>query len=216
MIYLPSKPHGSGTFSREMILRSDNIAKTLYRQSKQRLVLIMKIVGWIRYGDKTACGGTVMQGDPTCISYGKPYAFHGALIACRKKCIIADGYPLSTLTNGRAMAIHGMKSSAGCPIQSTLNNIDGVGVDDNTEIPLRYVQDDTGEWIGKMNEGYDQHFVLNDEITGEPLANRHYRMKLDGRVIEGKTDSFGKTEKVFADDPKDVTIEIMREGYSEK
>ncbi|MDR9834068.1 PAAR domain-containing protein [Herbaspirillum huttiense] len=173
----------------------------------------MKIVGWIRYGDKTACGGTVMQGDPTCISYGKPYAFQGALIACRKKCIIADAYPLSTLTNGRAMVIHGMKSSTGCPIQSTLNNIDGVGVDDNTQIPLRFVQDEAGEWIGKMNEGYDQHFLLKDDVLGELLADRHYRMTFKGNVLEGKTDSSGKTQKVAFDDPADVTIEVMPEGY---
>ncbi|RAM67148.1 PAAR domain-containing protein [Herbaspirillum rubrisubalbicans] len=173
----------------------------------------MKIVGWIRYGDKTACGGTVMQGDPTCLSYGKPYAFQGALIACRKKCIIADGYPLSTLTNGCAMVIHGMKSSAGCPIHSTLNDTDGVGVDDNAEIPLRFVQDEAGDWIGKMNEGYDQHFLLRDDVTGEPLADRHYRMTLNGKVLEGKTDSNGKTQKVAFDDPADVAIEVMPEGY---
>lgn len=68
----------------------------------------MKILGWIRYGDKAACGGTVIEGDQTCRSHGRAYAFQGARVACRKDCIIADGFPRSTLTNGRAQVIHGM------------------------------------------------------------------------------------------------------------
>ena len=56
------------------------------------------------------------------------------------------------------------------------------------DIPARFVQDDEGEWIGKMNEGYDQHFVL--------------------------TDSKGRTKKVSSDDAAEVTIEVMPEGYT--
>lgn len=174
----------------------------------------MKIIGWIRYGDKAACGGTVVEGDQTCTSYGRAYAFQGARMACRKHCVIVEGFPRSTLTNGRAQVIHGMVTSNGCPLQSTLNDIDGVGNESGEETPIRFVQNDEGEWVGKMNEGYDQHFVLTDEETGQPLANRHYRMTCNGKVIEGKTDSNGKTEKVSSDDPAEVTIEIMPEGYT--
>ncbi|WP_058894721.1 PAAR domain-containing protein [Herbaspirillum rubrisubalbicans] len=174
----------------------------------------MKIIGWIRYGDKAACGGTVIEGDQTCLSHGRAYAFQGARMACRKNCIIAHGFPRSTLTNGRSQVIHGMKTSAGCPLQSTLNEIDGVGSDDGEEIPVRFVQNDEGEWIGKMNEGYDQHFVVTDEQTGQALANRYYRMTCNGKVIEGKTDIDGKTSKVSSDDPVEVTIEVMPEGYT--
>lgn len=44
----------------------------------------MKIIGWIRYGNKTACGGTVVEGDSICTSHGRAYAFQGARVACRK------------------------------------------------------------------------------------------------------------------------------------
>ncbi len=87
----------------------------------------MKIIGWIRYGDMAACGGTVVEGDQTCISYGRAYTFQGARMACRKNCVIADGFMRSTLTNGRSQVIHGMVTSGGCPVYSTLNDIDGVG-----------------------------------------------------------------------------------------
>jgi hypothetical protein len=39
-------------------------------------------------------------------------------------------------------------------------------------------------------------------------------MTCNGKVIEGKTDSNGKTEKVSSDTPAEVTIEIMPEGYT--
>lgn len=174
----------------------------------------MEIVGWIRVGDKAACGGTVVEGDETCISYGRAYAFQGAHLACQKGCVIADGFIRAVLTNGRSQVIHGMMTSGGCPLQSTLNDIDGVGVDEAEETPIRFVKDDDGGWVGKMNEGYDQHFILTDEETGEPLANRQYRMTCNGKVTEGTTDANGKTAKVSSDDSAEVTIEVMPEGYT--
>lgn len=174
----------------------------------------MKIIGWIRYGDKTACGGTVVEGLPNCTSHGRAISFQGARIACRKGCVIVEGFPRATLPNGRPRVIHGMITSGGCPCYSTLNDIDGVGNESGEEIPIRFVQNEEGDWVGKMNEGYDQHFVLTDDETGQPLANRHYRMTCNGKVIEGKTDSNGKTEKISSDDPAEVTIEVMPEGYT--
>jgi uncharacterized Zn-binding protein involved in type VI secretion len=174
----------------------------------------MKIIGWIREGDKAACGGTVVEGLKTCTSRGVPYTYQGAQIACRKNCVITEGFARSTLANGRSRVIHGMLTSGGCPLLSTLNDTDGVGNSGGEGVPIRFVQDDDGSWFGKMNEGYDQHFVLTDEHTGEPLPNRHYRITCKGKTIEGKTDANGKTEKVAADDPSEVTIEIMPEGHT--
>lgn len=175
----------------------------------------MKILGWIRQGDKTACGGTVVEGIQVHLRNGLPISFQGAMISCkRKNCVIAEGRPTIRLENGKQMCHHGHTSSAGCPIYSTLNDVDGWGNSGGEDVPVRFVQDDQGDWVGKMNEGYDQHFLLTDEETGEPLANRFYRMTCNGKVIEGKTDGAGKTEKVTSDDPAEVTIEIMPEGYT--
>ncbi len=62
----------------------------------------MKIIGWIRQGDKAACGGLVAEGDPFCTGRGKPYAFQGAKMACEKTCSITQGFVRRTLTNGCA------------------------------------------------------------------------------------------------------------------
>jgi uncharacterized Zn-binding protein involved in type VI secretion len=173
----------------------------------------MKIVGWIRQGDKAACGGVVIEGDATSISDGRPYAFQGARLDCNRSCTIADAEASSTLGNGRHQVIHGMTTSGGCPLYSTLNGIDGVADLGGRDTALRFVQDDKGEWLGKTNEGYDHHFVLVDDHTGEPLPNRHYRMTCNAKIVEGKSDANGKTEKITADDPLEVRIEIMPEGY---
>lgn len=173
----------------------------------------MKTIGWIRLGDLAACGGIVAEGDVRCRNMGKPYAFQGARMDCPRNCVIAEAYDQSTLTNGQRRVLHGMKTSGGCPLLSTLNDIDGITQSSAANVPVRFIQDEAGQWHGRDNEGYDQHFVPTDQQTGEPLADRFYRMRFNGKTIEGRTDSEGMTLRAFADDPSEVTIEIMPEGY---
>lgn len=86
----------------------------------------MTTTGFVRVGDKTECGGTVLEGDETCVSHGRAYAFQGARVSCRKRCVIAEGDMRHILTNGRPRVMHGMKTSGGCVCESTLNGVDGV------------------------------------------------------------------------------------------
>ena len=174
----------------------------------------MNIVGWIRKGDQAACGGVVAEGEPTFTIHGRPLAFQGGRMSCRKSCVISEGFTSSILSNSRCRVLHGMKTAGGCPLLSSLNELDGISGASDAALPVRFVQDDTGEWVGKTNEGYDQHFLLRDHQTGEPLPNRHYRLTFNGQTVEGKTDADGKTAKVAADDPSVVSIEVMPEGYT--
>lgn len=174
----------------------------------------MNIVGWIRTGDQAACGGTVVEGVSTFTHEGLAFSFQGAKMSCQKSCVIVEGFAGSTLSNSRCRVLHGMKTTAGCPLVSTLNGRDGVSQASGVAPPVRFVKNESGEWAGKGNEGYDQHFLLRDQQTDEPLPNRHYRLTFNGQTIEGKTDADGKTAKVAADDPSEVSIEIMPEGYS--
>lgn len=178
----------------------------------------MKIIGWIRYGDKTACGGTVIEGDQTCISHGRAYAFQGARVACRKNCVIAHGFPRSTLTNGRAQVIHGMKTSAGCPLQSTLNEIDGVGNSNGEAVPDSFKPGPDGEWIPvytplKQEDcDYDQHVILEDQ-EGNPLEGIPYRIfDAQGAIIEGITATDGKTKVIAGKFGDALDCEIAKES----
>lgn len=175
----------------------------------------MEIIGWIRYGDKAACGGTVIEASPDEISYGKAYTFKGARMACRKNCVIAEGFPHAILSNGRSQVIHGMVTSGGCPLQSTLNDIDGVGNESGEEIYPAFVPDEDGGWKGiypppeQHDQAYDEYFILVDDKNGTPAKNRFYRITLDtGEVIEGYTDEEGRTHYATSDKRLPLTIEI--------
>jgi uncharacterized Zn-binding protein involved in type VI secretion len=175
----------------------------------------MGVIGWIRMGDKASCSGVVAEGDQFCRSYSKPYAFQGARMACRKNCIIADGVIRSTLTNGRAQVTHGMKTSNGCPLVSTLNDIDGVGDDEITEVPCAFAPDGAGGWKGvtpppaEHDNAYDEYFILLDESSGIAATNRSYRITFDSNEsIEGFTDDQGRTKYATSDKRRLVSIEI--------
>lgn len=177
----------------------------------------MKIIGWIREGDRAACGATVMEGDPTCRSHGRAYAFVGARMACPKNCVIAQGFVRSTLTNGRAQVIHGMKTSRGCPLVSTLNDIDGVGSEG--EVHAAFAPDADGGWRGiSPPEGgheavHDEYFIIVDKETQVPARNRMYRITLDsGEIIEGQTDDEGRTKYATSDKRTALKLELAPQG----
>jgi uncharacterized Zn-binding protein involved in type VI secretion len=171
---------------------------------------IMRTIGWIRKDDVAACGAIVVEGVEFVKSMGKPIALVGARMSCAKNCVIAEGYSNSKV-NGVPKVLHGMKTTGGCPLISTLNDRDGVVNSSGAEVPSRFVLEN-GKWIGKTNEGFDQHFVLTDEVTGEPLAHRNYRIECGGKTVEGRTDVDGKTAKIETNDPANAKITIMPEG----
>ena len=121
----------------------------------------MNIIGWIREGDKSACGGTVVEGLKTCTGRGVPYSFQGARVACRNNCVIAEGFARSTLANGRSRVIHGMKTSSG-----------------------EWVGDTFAEQTGKR-------FLVKNSETDAPLANRKFIAVVVGVKQEGTTDNNG-------------------------
>ncbi|AXA90611.1 PAAR domain-containing protein [Massilia sp. YMA4] len=169
----------------------------------------MTIIGWIRQGDAASCGGTVKEGHPHYTSHGKPLAYHGSPIACRKNCLVVAGDHHFTLPDGLPQALHGDKSSNGCPLASTLNGIHGV--DDPSGAPpatawfqpaaaalaataapeaLERVLDEA-PWVPGQ---YDDRYVLVGASDGEPLAHTDYAIEReDGSIEHGTTDAEGHT-----------------------
>jgi uncharacterized Zn-binding protein involved in type VI secretion len=175
----------------------------------------MKIIGWIREGDKAACGGKVAEGLGTCTSRGVPYSFEGARMACRNSCVIAEGFSRSTLANGRSRVIHGMKTSSGCPVYSTLNDIDGVGNENDEAVPRAFVHDHNGCWVGNTagvgssgQHAYDEQFLLLGG-DGRPLPDTYYTAKfVSGELVHGETDDDGKTQRFYTADVYHIEIHL--------
>lgn len=169
----------------------------------------MSIIGWIREGDAASCGGSVKQGHPLYNSHGKPLAHHGSPIACRKNCVVVAGDHHFTLPDGLPQALHGDKSSNGCPLASTLNGIHGI--DDPSGAPPatawfqpaaaalaatvapEALEEALAEAPWVPGE-YDDRYVLVSAGNGEPLAHAAYAIEReDGSIEHGTTDAEGHT-----------------------
>lgn len=175
----------------------------------------MNIIGWIRQGDKAACGGKVAEGLSTCTSRGVPYTYQGARMACRNNCVISEGFARATLPNGHNRVIHGMKTSGGCPISSTLNDIDGIGNEGGEAIPLAFTQDHNGQWGGQTtgmaspaSRAHDEQFLLLGG-DGRPLVNTYYTAKFSsGELVHGETNGEGKTRRFHTNDVRHIEIHL--------
>ncbi|WP_413456879.1 DUF6402 family protein [Herbaspirillum huttiense] len=148
----------------------------------------------------------MIDGVQACSSYGRAYTYQGASIACSKRCVIAEGLPTNVLPNGRPRVLHGMRSSQGCPLISTLNGTDGIS-SESTIFPA-FVPDGEGEWRGiappdtSHEKEFDEYFIVLEQETGKPARRRFYRITLDtGEIIEGYTDEqlghWRKTKQPF-------------------
>lgn len=175
----------------------------------------MNILGWIRVQDQAACGGTVLEGDPHCTGGGLAYAFQGAKVDCKNHCVITDGYAASTLTNGCSKVIHGMRTSGGCPLKSTLNGIDGAGQDNDEPISDGFIQDHRGQWVGNsagvstsIQQACDEQFLLLGG-DGQPLTGTYYTARLaSGELIHGETDEHGRTQRFCTAAPQPIEIHL--------
>lgn len=153
----------------------------------------MNIIGWIRQGDMASCGGIVAEGLSTATSNGVPYSYQGARMACSKNCVIAEGYARSTLVNGRHRAIHGMATSAGCPLYSTINDFDGVGNESGDPVPEKHFLNADGRWTPIL--AATANTVPYDErvrLVALPIEGLPYYLEtLDGRTYSGRAGGDG-------------------------
>lgn len=174
----------------------------------------MKIIGWIREGDKAACGGNVLEGDQHFIIRGRPISFEGARMACSKNCVIAEGVRRFTLSNGRSRVIHGMKTTGGCPMISTLNDIDGMHNELGETVPLSFAIDQDGNWTGDtFAEQTGKRFLMKNSETGAPLAKRKFVARVGDARHEGLTDANGFAY-VDAKDGELVELHLIFEAPS--
>jgi len=108
-----------------------------------------------------------------------------------------------------------MVTSNGCPLQSSLNDIDGVGNESGKQIPPAFARSPHGDWMAivppdqEHGHAYDEYFIVVDEQTGAPVRDRAYRMTLDtGETIAGRTDGEGRTRYATSDRRRALTIEV--------
>ena len=157
----------------------------------------MSSLGWIRKGDKAACGGVVAEGLPHFNSHGVEASYQGARMACPKNCTIAEGLQQFTLPNGRQRPHHGHRTSSGCPLISTSNGVDGWGADGALE-PASFFQNADGQWI-EVAAPNSAQLVLDEmpHLVDEAIEGVPYFVETaDGRTFAGRAQSGGLLPRI--------------------
>lgn len=148
-------------------------------------------------GDRAACGAMVCEGDQFVTSMGRPYTFQGAKLACKKNCVIAEGYLFSTLTNGKPQVLHGMRTSGGCPLLSTLNDVDGVGNEGGDPVPTSYFLNADGFWTGAQQVANEDPFDEQAKLQAPRAEGIPYFVRtLDGRTFSGRVGPTGLLPRI--------------------
>ncbi|MCE6977606.1 hypothetical protein EI534_09425 [Pseudomonas frederiksbergensis] len=148
-----------------------------------------------RVSDPTACPLPGHGTNP--IAAGSGDVFFDGLAAARQGDASACGGAMSgglattVLINGKPAATvdsvgaHGNKVTAGS----------GTVIIGSSHTPVPFVPPLPVEIQWPFNE----HYVINCQDTGKPLAGVEYTLKTaSGKIISGVTDSDGKTQKIFS------------------
>lgn len=160
---------------------------------------------FIRLGDRTSHGGTVTSASSRMFVGGLPVACIGDTCSCPKKghnsCVIVEGDDIMTV-DGRAIALEGCKCSCGAVLISSMPNAG-----------REYEGGDSawhgGQALSNANGtaatpaaaasgnsmfDFDEHFVLIDDRTGDPVKNFEFHLAGQSEAAKtGVTDADGRT-----------------------
>jgi uncharacterized Zn-binding protein involved in type VI secretion len=148
-----------------------------------------------RVSDPTACPLPGHTTNP--IAAGSGDVFFDGLAAARQGDASACGGAMSgglattVLINGKPAATVGSVGTHG----NTVTAGSGTVIIGNSHSPAPFVAPLPVEIQWPFNE----HYVINCQDTGKPLAGVEYTLKTaSGKIISGVTDSDGKTQKIFS------------------
>lgn len=166
----------------------------------------MSIIGFIVLGDRTSHGGVIISGDLTFTIDGQPVARVGDKATCprcnRLATIISSRFP-TVIDLGKSMAYDQDMTDCGALIYSRHNDHAGWGTVGNDEATVAPVED----YVPKTAPRFQEHFVLQDNETGEVRPKVPYTIKTgDGKIYEGETDANGRTSVVWTDSPLPIEV----------
>lgn len=171
----------------------------------------------VRHGDPTTTGGFVMAFSSTMFDDNKRIALHGDEATCGncKGSFKIFGTRTHTTENGRAIVLHG--DSVMCPCgknKVTVGSSAGCFVDADRDASRTNSATAASPDQVPTPDAHDQHFLLRDERTGEPLIGMPYKITTeDGQEAEGHTDASGHTQKIVGEGAQQASITVF-EGHA--
>lgn len=159
---------------------------------------------YIRVGDPTTAGGTVITGSPHDFLFGPAQSLDGDLINCpacgQQGTIHCIGPHQNETSYGRHVALEGDLCICGCSPPPTL-------------IPTQFTHGHIVEGFPsaiRVPNNFDEYFIVHDQGTGKPIsANFWYQIKMDDDEFSGETDDQGVTEKLGSDEQKLATLQSL-------
>ncbi|WP_353936157.1 PAAR domain-containing protein [uncultured Herbaspirillum sp.] len=160
---------------------------------------------YLKLGDKSTSGGTVVEGIEGCYHHGTQLTFLGAQVYC-PACkttgrIVPKGPRWPDNLMGKHAALDGDLCVCRCnpPPVMLPSQTDMCETFDAKALELLgYTSHGTPLKKGAP-EGYDERFLLINSQTGEPLANAEYAIERGtGEIEHGITNQYGQTHLVSA------------------
>ena len=196
---------------------------------------------YIHVGDTTTSAGKVLTGLSTSTWHGLPNAFDGDAVECPKCHSIGQirtvGSRISSVgSHGRQRALSGDLCLCKCsPPPRLVASQDSAWTEGEAGDVVAGTRSGTvagamsaadiafdGSWravrpsAGEVADAdvpppADQRFLVRDEVTGMPVANRLYRLSYLGGLVQGRTDAQGYTEYVCGAVGSEIRIEVFGE-----
>jgi len=170
----------------------------------------------IRLGDSTSHGGKVVSATSHVTVGGLPVARLGDRCTCPKRghnnCVIVEGDPDWTI-DGIPVALEGHKISCGAVLISSAPNTGreewgSAAVNVSPAASLAALNQTSALFPEPAKHfDYDEHFILVNQRTGEPLDGWHYRIHALGETAEGITSDNGKTGLIGSNTPDSVKLD---------
>jgi uncharacterized Zn-binding protein involved in type VI secretion len=166
--------------------------------------------------DRTTHGGTVVSASQFTDTSGKPWARVGDQVVCKrcKKVTTIVTGDATMVVDGAPVARHGDLTSCGARLMAGSQGVSSVSDDASTSAgtpPMSPLASTSPQGAARTPE-YDQGFQLVDELSGQPLTRRRYRIVWSGGAAEGLTDDDGMTRRIETPAPEELQIEVFPEG----
>ena len=167
----------------------------------------------ITVGCKTDHGGIIILGDSSFLVEGKAVHLDGMTHFC-PKCKVQS----RAIASNQGFMIVGNKSIVAVGDTSTCGSkylkISDIAVMSNRSSFTKKISSNTNSFVAEPDLKYGQRFLLQDELTGEPLVKVCYEVhKKDGEIIHGTTDEDGLTKFITGDKEEDIKLKVILKDH---
>ncbi|WP_336175268.1 PAAR domain-containing protein [Acinetobacter ursingii] len=114
------------------------------------------------------------------------------------------------IVGGKSIVAVGDTSTCG----SEYLKISDLAVMNNGISNSKIESNNTNSFVSEPKQKYGQRFLLQDQITNEPLANVCYEIHQNGEIIHGITDKDGYTQLITSNEIENIELRIISKEHS--